>query len=123
SSSLSLHAHKRLGGSREGIVEAIPEVEVDGEVDTESEVERAVQSAVPGAPGERHHRLFWLARRLKAIAGLADAPAEALGAVVRRWHAVALRSPMRTKEWAESWADFVDGWRRVLYPARGGTIA
>jgi hypothetical protein len=58
--------------------------------------------------------IFELARRLKAIPTLADAPAVALKSYVRQWHAYA-KHAIATKEWTESWADFVDAWPRVRH--------
>src|SRR5262249_28083010 len=94
-----------------------------GEVDEAEAVARAVAGAVPAAPGQRHRLLFQLARRLKALPSLADAPGEACEPTVRRWDELAVASPMRTKGWEESWADFREGWARVRWPARGATLA
>jgi hypothetical protein len=40
---------------------------------------------------------------------------------VRRWHELALPA-IRTKPFEETWLDFVDGWRRVKFPAGAGPL-
>jgi hypothetical protein len=71
----------------------------------------AIDATLPDGPGQRNRKLFALARRLKA---LRLAPA-ALRDVVAEWHRRAL-SAIRTKDFAETWADFQRAWLGVKVP-------
>jgi Bifunctional DNA primase/polymerase, N-terminal len=71
----------------------------------------AVVATLPTGPGQRNHKLFELARRLKSIPGLDTSPAM-LRAVVVMWFERAL-PVIRTKELQESWADFQLAWVRA----------
>jgi hypothetical protein len=84
-------------------------------------VEQAILATLPAGEGRRHRALFHLARQLKALAHLADADPVALKPVVKRWHTLAL-PVIRTKPFEESWLDFVDGWKRVQFPAGTGPL-
>lgn len=86
-----------------------------------TEVWEAVARCLPDGPGERHRRLFDLARSLKALAHLTDADSEALEGIVRRWHQQAL-AHIRTKCWATTWRDFRDAWMRVRFPMGSGPL-
>jgi hypothetical protein len=83
------------------------------------EIEVAIRRTLPTGPGMRHRRLFALARCLRGIPALSGATAEDLFPVVRRWWDLAYEF-IRTKEWAESWADWKDAWVRVRIPAGKG---
>jgi Bifunctional DNA primase/polymerase, N-terminal len=76
----------------------------------------AITDTLPAASGQRNRRLFDLARRLKAVVPGADA-AE-LKPIVREWFGLAL-PVIRSKEWSETWADFVVAWQAVKHPAGG----
>lgn len=82
----------------------------------EEEAERVILHNLPRRQGERHHRLFGLARGLKGIPHLADREAGAVRAYVRTWHKLA-KPVMRTKAWETTWRDFAEGWEKVKYPA------
>jgi hypothetical protein len=84
-------------------------------------VEAAILATLPTGEGQRHRAVFALARRLKALPHLTDADALDLKPVVRRWHQLALPA-IRTKPFEETWLDFVDGWRRVKFPAGAGPV-
>jgi hypothetical protein len=62
-----------------------------------------------------------LARKLKAIPGVRDVPAESLKPYLKRWHKLAV-GRMRTKPFETSWWDFREGWGKVEYPAGRGPI-
>jgi len=80
-------------------------------------VEDAIEATLPDGPGQRNRKIFDLARRLKAIAGL---EMEMLGSIVTEWHRQAL-PVISTKEFAETWSDFQIAWRRVRKP-HGTTV-
>jgi hypothetical protein len=85
------------------------------------DIEMAIASCLPTGAGQRHKMLFKLARELKAVPELADAPVAALKTYVKRWHAAA-RAVIHTKEFEESWFDFAEGWSKVKYPAGKGPM-
>jgi hypothetical protein len=78
-------------------------------------IEFAIASTLPEKGGQRHRMLFDLARGLKAIPELADAPIASLKPHVRRWHAAALKVII-TKPFDDSWFDFAESWSRVKFP-------
>jgi hypothetical protein len=86
-----------------------------------STIEQAIAATVPGAWGHRHGQLFNFVRMLKAIPGLADADVGSLREYVRQWHCAA-RPFISTKPFDETWADFIEGWRKVKFPAGTGPI-
>lgn len=77
---------------------------------------------LPEGPGQRHERLFELARRLKGLPHRSDAPAESLESVARAWWRVALNA-IRTKEWEETWSDFRNAWETVRFPIGTGAVS
>jgi hypothetical protein len=79
-------------------------------------VSTAIVSTLPTMQGQRTRKLFALARRLKAIPSLASAEAPTLRPIILEWHRQAL-SIIKTKEFLETWADFLQAWRRVKVPA------
>jgi hypothetical protein len=81
-----------------------------------ADVARAIQQTRPLAEGQRHHRLFEFARRLKAIPELADLQAAELRDVVKAWHLAALPT-ITTKDFESTSWDFAEGWEKVRYPA------
>lgn len=76
----------------------------------DGQIERAILDAMPTGPGQRNKQVFQLARALKAIPAIADAPANDLEPYVRRWHDRAKRF-ITSKEFEESWIDFLRAWR------------
>jgi hypothetical protein len=73
----------------------------------------AIARTLPRGPGQRNRKLFELARALKGI--IPEAEREALREIVRTWHRLAFPT-IRTKDFAESWSDFITAWRRVEKP-------
>ncbi len=69
----------------------------------------------PTQPGQRHRKLFDLARGLRFEGGLADAPMPELKKIVRRWYDMA-KPNIGTQDFTESWSDFVHAWSRVEKP-------
>jgi len=82
----------------------------------------AIEASLPKREGQRNHCVFRLARGLKAVPGLAGAELSALRPHVRAWWERAL-PVIGTKDWTETWADFVVAWPRVVYPLGEGPMA
>lgn len=78
-------------------------------------LEVAVLRTQPTSGGQRHRRLFELARELKALSETADAELFALRPIVKRWHSLALPT-IDTKSLDDSWFDFCEAWQRVRIP-------
>ena len=77
-------------------------------------VEMAISKTLPTGPGQRHHCLFRLARKLRSIPGFDGKPAASVISYVRNWYEQALPF-IRTKDWLENWGDFAEAWDRVRY--------
>ncbi|MFH1921701.1 MAG: bifunctional DNA primase/polymerase [Planctomycetota bacterium] len=84
-------------------------------------LDKAVRRTIPEGHGHRHHKLFHLARAIKALPGLADAPVNELKPYVRKWHEQALPH-IRTKAFEESWFDFAEAWDKVRFPEGAGPM-
>jgi hypothetical protein len=84
-------------------------------------IERAISDTQPEQEGQRHRKLFDLCRSLKAIPSVVKAKRSTLRPIVKEWHRRALAT-IRTKEFSATWADFLDAWKRVKYPAGHGRI-
>jgi hypothetical protein len=83
------------------------------------EVEQAIAATLPTGPGQRNACIFRLARALKGI--VPDATQTQLRNIVGAWHLRALPH-IRTKDFGESWTDFVTALAAVKHPI-GGTFA
>ena len=73
-----------------------------------------VRRTLPRRAGERHIRLFRLARSLRDLFPAAT-PALDLGSVVSAWWRLS-RPVIGTQLWAVTWADFLRAWREVKIP-------
>ncbi len=80
-----------------------------------SDIERAILETVPRQAGIRNRQVFELARALKAVPSLVDAPLSFLKPLVTQWHSLA-KPFITTKAFEETWIDFVRGWSRVKFP-------
>jgi len=78
------------------------------------DVETAIQGTLPREFGTRNRKVFELARSLKSLPQFADADPRELREIVQEWHKRALPK-IRTKEFEESWIDFLQAWPRVRY--------
>jgi hypothetical protein len=78
-------------------------------------IEHAIINTLPKGPGHRNRLVFELARALKAIPHLADAPVRDLRPHVERWHRLALPF-ISTKPLEDTLADFTRAWPLVKYP-------
>jgi hypothetical protein len=88
----------------------------------EERIRDAIKRTLPEKPGNRHRCLFELARELKAIPELANAPLKELRPIVRQWHELALPN-IDTKPFDDTWIDFGEGWGKVRHPAGEGPMA
>jgi len=84
-------------------------------VSVTSSADDIILKTLPKQAGERNNRLLDLARGLRFNAGMADRSFPELKLIVRRWHDLAL-PVIGTKEFAETWADFVHAWPKARLP-------
>jgi len=76
------------------------------------DVMAVLEQAQPSGPGQRHRCVFNLARGLKFNANCSHLSVSDLKKIVRQWHSMALPR-ITTKEFSETWADFVNAWSYV----------
>lgn len=69
----------------------------------------------PKRPGERNRKLLDLARGFRFNAGMANLPLRELKPFLRQWHERALPI-IDTKDFAETWSDFVHAWPKARVP-------
>lgn len=77
-----------------------------------------IRRTIPTAIGTRNAGTFRFARALKAIPALAAIPESKIGVLkplVRQWFDMAGEN-IGTRDFAETWGDFVHGWTRVRLP-------
>ncbi len=89
------------------------------EEEIEWKVQEAIERTLPIAPGQRNRSLLDLARMLWAIEGLDTGMANLRG-IVKRWHAGCVHT-ITTKEFDQTWIDFVRAWERKKWP-KGQTV-
>ena len=83
-------------------------------------VEAAILESLPSGVGKRNRQVFELARALKAIPTLADAPVDMLESHVRCWHTLGVqKGVIRTEPFEETWIDFITAWPKVKFPKGG----
>ena len=92
-----------------------------GEDELPTRIESAIFASLPTGPGRRNSQVMVLARALKGVAELADAPAQSLREYVRRWHEQAL-PVIGTQPFEETWIDFLRAWPRAKFPLGGEPI-
>ena len=80
----------------------------------ESTLEKAVAETLPREFGTRNRCVFEFARAVKSLPQFADADPRQLRDIVRLWHKRALPR-IRTKEFEETWIDFLKAWPRIKY--------
>ena len=81
-----------------------------------------IEATLPHAFGARRHRLFELARRIRVDPQLRDVPIHELMPLVVEWHRLALPC-IRTKLFAETWADFIEGYNNIDLARCGDSAA
>lgn len=84
-------------------------------------LEAAIKATVPSRPGVRNRRIFEFARHVMGMREYQSCSGEELRHVVRQWHSRALPF-IGTKDFAETWRDFLVGWGRVEHPIGAGTL-
>ena len=87
----------------------------DSENPTDFMISRAIRITQPSTIGQRNDCLFDFAQQLKGITALYDADLSVLYPLVVRWHRQAL-SRIGTKQFSETWSDFVRAWNNVEFP-------
>lgn len=75
-------------------------------------VEEAITITLPSGYGQRHRQIFQFARYIKTMPQYTDADPTQLRSIVTKWHKRALPN-IKTKEFEETWIDFVLGWEKV----------
>jgi hypothetical protein len=93
-----------------------------GDSDFQKAVAKAIKLTIPERPGTRHRQVFQLCRALKGIPELADAEADNLLPYVKQWYKAALQY-VTTKDFADTWCDFLDGWKRVRVPLGSDSVS
>jgi hypothetical protein len=88
---------------------------VVSDVSVTPSVDELVLMTMPKRSGDRNARLLDLARGLRFNCGMADRPLRELRDVVQQWHKCALPL-IETKEFTETWSDFIHAWLRALVP-------
>lgn len=83
--------------------------------------EEIIELALPKSQGARNACLMRLARGLKLNAGLADRSLTDIKPYVRQWHDRAW-STIGTKEFDETWCDFVRAWPIAEVPLFADTV-
>lgn len=79
-------------------------------IQIENTIEDIMVRTLPTGPGKRNHQIWELARWLKTIMPQAGLPE--LRKIVRQWFDRALPI-IRTKDWHETWEDFLIAWPRA----------
>jgi len=103
--------HTEVGGDDGGAYSPHEPEPISSEL---PEIRAAICRCLPSGPGQRHRKLFDLARWMRRLRP--DATLGQLRPVLRCWYTRALPI-MRTKDWEDSWRDFADAWARVRHPA------
>jgi len=82
------------------------------EIEGDGEVEQAIIETLPSKYGTRHRQIFEFARCIRSLPQYTDADPTQIRSFVEEWHKQALPY-IRTKEFEETWIDFVLGWKKV----------
>jgi hypothetical protein len=86
-----------------------------GEIKGTYSKEEIIEMTQPSKPGQRHRKVFDLARGLKYECGLAGNEPADLKPIVRQWFGMA-KPYIETQEFDETWSDFVHAWPRANNP-------
>lgn len=91
--------------------------ETKSDATVESSVEAAICATLPKELHTRNRQIFEFGRALKSLPQFADADPREFRRYVKLWHERALLN-IATKEFEETWIDFLKAWPRIKY-ARG----
>jgi hypothetical protein len=80
-------------------------------------VKKMILETLPKNYGTRNRQVFEFERALKSLPQFSDPDIDpkSLRDIAKQWHKWALPN-IRTKEFEETWIDFLKGWDRVKYP-------
>jgi hypothetical protein len=84
------------------------------EIGVRGKIEKAIIRTLPRRFRTRHRRIFDFARELYSMPEYTDADPMQFYSVVKEWHKRALPN-IRTKEFEETWIDFLRGWDKIKY--------
>ena len=74
----------------------------------------AIQRTLPEVLHTRHRKIFDFARELKSMPEYTEADPKEFRSAVEQWHKKA-RPNIETKEFEETWIDFLKGWDKVKW--------
>jgi hypothetical protein len=74
----------------------------------------AIKRTLPKILHTRHRKIFDFARELKSMPEYTDADPNQFRSVVEQWHEKALPN-IETKEFEETWIDFLKGWHKAKW--------
>lgn len=77
-------------------------------------IEEAIRRTLPKDIHTRHRKIFDFARELKSMPEYTEAEPRQFESVVRDWHKRALPN-IETKEFEETWIDFLKGWKKIKW--------
>jgi len=86
-----------------------------------AKIETAINETLPIQFGTRHRRIFDFARLLKSMPEYINADPNQFKSVVEEWHRRALPN-INTKEFEETWIDFLMAWPRIKYRIGDGPL-
>jgi len=76
--------------------------------------EKVINETLPQSFGTRNRQIFEFARAIKSFPQFADAKPQDFRSFVVEWHKKALPN-IRTKEFEETWIDFLKAWPKIKY--------
>lgn len=105
----------QLAGFIPDVTEHTEQSEQSEAIVIEGVIEKAINETLPFEFGTRNRKIFDFARTLKTLPQFEEADPKQFREVVRAWYNRALPN-IRTKEFEETWIDFLQAWPRVKYP-------
>jgi len=101
-------------GEQADVTEQTEQPEQSEAIEVKGVIEKAIEETLPQEFGMRNRRIFEFARAVKSLPQFSDADPGQFREVVRAWHVRALPK-IRTKEFEETWIDFLKAWPRIRY--------
>ena len=98
-----------------GLGDPVPPESLVYKKEVDAFVQDAIQASLPKGVGKRNDAIFDFARRLKAHPELAGYKGLQLRKAME-WWIKAARGIVGTKDWDESWSDFLHAWDNVRVP-------